>query len=89
MALDSSNRAACNTALQRFFSSQASAVGITKADLRAAVDAVDDWCDTNATSYNTALPQPARGSLTVAQKNLLLAYVCMRRAGVLRITEDG
>ena len=89
MALGTGDRQACNIALQRFFSQAALSVGITKAELQAAINAVDDWCDTNATSYNTALPQPARGSLSTPQKTLLLAYVCMRRAGVLRIAEDG
>jgi hypothetical protein len=55
--------------------------GLTKADLRAAVDAADAWVDANATSYNTALPQPARGALTTGQKALILAHVCLRRAG--------
>ena len=48
---------------------------ITKAQLRAAVDALDAWLDTNAATINTAIPQPARGSLTTAQKARLLTYV--------------
>jgi hypothetical protein len=62
--------------------------GMTKADLRAAVDAVDSWIDTNASSYNSALPQPARGALTLQQKTLLLCWVAMRRAGLFRAEED-
>ena len=52
---------------------------LTKADLRAAVNAADAWADANATSYNTALPQPARGVLTAKQKNYLLEYVLRKR----------
>lgn len=33
---------------------------VVKADLRAAVNAADDWANTNAASYNSALPLPAR-----------------------------
>lgn len=62
---------------------QALGQNFTKPNLVAAVSAVDAWATTNATSYNTALPDPFKSSATVAQKNLLLAYVCMRRAGVL------
>lgn len=74
-AMPDGDRSACNTALQRFFSQTASSVSITKPELRAAV--------------NAAIPQPARGALTASQKALLLAYVCLRRAGELRIPEDG
>jgi hypothetical protein len=54
-------------------------VGITKPELRAAIDAADDWANSNATSYNSALPLPARTSLTAAQKARILAYVVTRR----------
>lgn len=56
---------------------------LTKAQLRAAVDAVDDWVDANASAFNTALPQPFRGAATSAQKAIVLAFVALRRAGVL------
>lgn len=53
--------------------------GITKADLRAAVDAIDQWVDDNAASFNAAIPQPARGSLTSRQKARLLSHVIAKR----------
>lgn len=53
--------------------------GITKAELRAAVDAVDDWVNTNAAAFNLAIPQPARGALTASQKAALLTYVVAKR----------
>lgn len=53
--------------------------GIVKADLRAAVDAIDQWVDDNAASFNAAIPQPARGALTVRQKARLLSYVIAKR----------
>lgn len=63
-------------------------LGVTKAELRAAVDATDAWIDANATSFNSTLPQPARGTLTATQKTLLFVYVAMRRQGTLRAEED-
>jgi hypothetical protein len=52
---------------------------ITKADLRAAVDAIDQWIDDNASSFNSSIPQPARSSLTAKQKARLLVWVVRRR----------
>jgi hypothetical protein len=53
--------------------------GLSKVELRAAVDAIDSWVDANATSLNSAIPQPARGVLTAAQKARILAMVTLRR----------
>lgn len=53
--------------------------GISKTELRAAVDAIDQWVDDNAASFNTAIPQPARGSLMARQKARLLSFVIARR----------
>jgi hypothetical protein len=52
---------------------------LTKAELRAAVDAIDQWADDNATEFNQAIPQPARGVLTTKQKAFLLVFVVRRR----------
>jgi len=62
---------------------------VTKADLRAAVNAVDAWIEANSAAFNTALPQPFRGAATATQKTLLLCCVAMRRADQLRVEEDG
>lgn len=51
-------------------------VNFTKADLKAAVQAVDSWATANATSYNNALPEPFKSQATVNQKAALLALVC-------------
>lgn len=69
-----------------------SAIGplsVTKADLRAAVDATDSWIDSNQASFNTALPAAFKNSASLTQKTLLFCYVAMRRAGLLRVEEDG
>jgi len=65
----------------RWMQTNAEDCGITKAELRAAVDALDDFLDANATALNNALPQPARGALSTAQKARLLSYVTLRRWG--------
>lgn len=55
---------------------------ITKAQLRAALDAADQWASDNAASFNAELPQPARTVLTAAQKARLLAWVILKRWNV-------
>lgn len=65
-----------------------SLTGVTKPELRAAIDATDDWIEANQTSFNNALPQPFRGSATLTQKTFLFCYVAMRRASLLRAEED-
>lgn len=52
---------------------------LSKVDLRAAVNAIDVWVDTNTSAFNTAIPLPARTSLTTKQKANLLLYVVKRR----------
>lgn len=52
---------------------------ITKADLRAAVNAIDDFLVANAVAINNAFPQPARAELTNAQKARIVAYVATKR----------
>lgn len=61
---------------------------ITKTDLAAAVNATDDWIDTNQASFNQALPQPARNQLSLSQKTFVFCFVAMRRASLLRAEED-
>jgi hypothetical protein len=58
-------------------------IAVTKSTLRAAVDAADDWADTNAVSYNLALPAAAQSGLTSKQKALVLAYVVLQRHNII------
>lgn len=62
--------------------------GVNKADFRAALDAADNWAEANAASFNAALPQPFRGAATPAEKAMLLAIICSRRAGIYRAVGD-
>lgn len=77
--LPDGDRAQLHAEVMRAWSAGHEAVSITKPELRAAVDAIDNWVDANAASFNTAIPQPARGALTARQKALLLEYVVRRR----------
>lgn len=52
---------------------------VTKADMQAAISAVDDWVVANQASFNTALPVAVRTALTTLQKAKLLLYVVQRR----------
>ena len=54
-------------------------ISVTKADMKAALDAIDNWVDANAVSFNTAIPLPARTNLTAAQKTRLLLWVIRKR----------
>lgn len=56
-----------------------SPLALTRAQLRAALDAVDQWVEDNVSSFNAAIPQPARGSLTARQKAALFFYVVQKR----------
>jgi hypothetical protein len=85
-AMGESDRARCAA---QFARDNTEPTSITKADLRAALNAADDWIEANAAAYNSALPQPARSALSSTQKTLLFVYVAMRRRGLLHAEEDG
>ncbi len=72
------DRADCIADYMRTFS-QTETVGISKTDLRAALNAIDVWVDDNAANFNSAIPQPARSTLTTPQKARLLLWVVMWR----------
>lgn len=61
---------------------------ILKSDVRAAVDATDQWIEDNSAAFNTALPVTFRTNASLTQKTLLFCFVAMRRAGLLRVQED-
>lgn len=55
------------------------AAPLTKPDIRAAVDAIDGWLNTNAAAGNQAIPQPARSGLTSSQKARLQTLIVAKR----------
>lgn len=54
---------------------------LLRADIRAAVDAADQWAEDNAASYNTALPTNFKTGATATMKARLLAHVVTKRFG--------
>ena len=54
-------------------------IAVVRADLKAAIAAVDSWADANAASLNAAIPQPARAQLSARQKARILMAVVRRR----------
>lgn len=58
---------------------KSSFAALTKADIRAAFNAIDAFLDANAAAINNAIPQPARAQLTTAQKARMLNEVVRRR----------
>jgi hypothetical protein len=55
---------------------------MTKDEFRAAVNAADQWVDDNSASFNSAIPQPARGAMSNSQKAFLLVLVLFKRFNV-------
>lgn len=53
--------------------------GLTKPDLKAAINALDTFLNDNAVTINQAIPQPARATLTTEQKAAMLMYVVYKR----------
>jgi len=52
---------------------------ITKNDIRAAVDALDTWYNSNAVSANQSLPLPARTALTQTDKAQMSSLIVTKR----------
>lgn len=77
--LSNNDRAEVTAEYQREIGVERVGCGISKADLRAAVNAIDQWVDDNAAAFNSAIPQPARGTLTTREKARILLRVVERR----------
>lgn len=77
--LPEADRVAVWAEANRALSDAHESCSIVKADLRAAIDAADQWVSDNAAPFNNALPVAARTGLTTAQKARLLMLVVARR----------
>lgn len=77
--LDETSRADLWAELMRDLSRERETIALTKPELRAAVDAVDQWIEDNQASFNAALPAAARAGLTTKQKVKLFFYVAQKR----------
>ena len=77
--LPDADRALAHAETMRKYSADALPCSIVKADLRAAVNAIDQYLSDNAAAINSAIPQPARGALSTVEKALILMFVIERR----------
>lgn len=83
MALDNAGRnAALRDFLRKAFKETGALCAFDTTELRAAIDATDDWIDLNAGSFNAALPDPFKSVASAQQKTLLFCYVALKRAGI-------
>jgi len=80
--LSAQDRQRISTGLQRSATLFGGTPNVLKADLLAAVNATDDWIDTNATAYNTALPAIFRTNASLAQKTVLFCAVALARVSI-------
>jgi len=55
----------------------------TKDGLRAAINALDAWLESQASEANLQIPQPARNQLTARQKTILVGLIALKRARVI------
>lgn len=69
--------------IMRYWSNEREIIsGITKDDLQAAINAADDWLNSNAASFNNSLPATFKNNATVGQKGFLLACVTLARGNI-------
>lgn len=83
MALSAADRQKVADQLMR--DNQAPLGAITKAEIRASVDATDTWIDANSASWIATLPAAAGAGLSANQKTWVFTYVLMMRIGNLKI----
>lgn len=79
VAMNATQRGEVRSDFSKSLSTIFEGLGLTKAELLAAVDATDTWIDDNAGAYNTAIPLPARTEMTKSQKARLLTLVAEKR----------
>ena len=80
--LSTQDRQRISTGLQRANSVFGGVPGVLKSDLLAAVNATDDWIDTNAAAFNTALPVTFRNNASLTQKTILFCAVALARVSL-------
>ena len=79
-ALADQDRADCSDDFQRVLSfAREPLPGILRSDIRAAINAIDDFLVTNAAAVNNAFPAATKNNLTTAQKARLVAAVTLKR----------
>lgn len=77
--LSDSDRLTCSFEYIEKLNVERELLPLTKAQLKAAIDATDTWIDNNAASFNSALPTAARNNLSAKQKARLFLFVANKR----------
>lgn len=77
--LSSQDRQRISTGLQRSAGIFGGVPNVLKSDLLAAVNATDDWIDSNAAAFNSALLATFRTNASQAQKTVLFCAVALGR----------
>lgn len=77
--LSDTDRAEIAALIMRELSDAREPCAVLKAQIRAAVDACDNWQNDNAAAFNTALPVAFRNGATAAQKSRLFRLVARFR----------
>lgn len=79
MTLTSEQKQKLRAEFGRDLSSRWEQIPLTKPEIAAAIDAINDWVDRNMASFNNGLPEPAKTELTGRQKlQLFLAVIKAR-----------
>ncbi len=69
--------------VQRVFLKARKAADLSLSGLEPAIQATEDWIDTNQASFVAALPEPFKSKTNGTEKTLLFVYVAMKRAGLI------
>jgi hypothetical protein len=83
-ALSDGDRAICATRfIQEFFASLQHTADLTTTEVRTLVDDLDVWLDSQTTEANQAITLAVRNKASNSTKFAALAYVALKRAGVI------
>jgi len=68
---------------RRMYDEQSQTANLDLIQIVAAIAGIDDFLESQMSAINQAIPQPARGVMTVPQKAELLAYVALKKTGAI------
>lgn len=69
--------------IQEFFSSLRNKADLTTTEVRTLVDDLDTWLDSQTTEANNSITAAVRNKASNSTKFAALAYVALKRAGVI------
>lgn len=69
--------------MQKAFGELNQTANLDTAEIRTLINDIDTWADANAVPFNTSITLAIRNKATASMKALALAWVCLKRAGVI------